>query len=157
MKILMLDVDNVLNDDATYDTFVVDSLIYIGLDTDKIVRLNRIIESTGAKIVISSTWREDSRFVKYLKERMGKVSNSLPESIIGQTNIHHTFGRSVRDEEIREWLEDNQKSLSVDKFIVLDDINTEGMQSFGESFMLTNPKNGLTDEIADRCIAVLNT
>jgi hypothetical protein len=157
MKVLMLDVDNVLNDSFTSDHLNVDHYIYIGLDTDKIERLNRIIESTGAKIVISSSWRDDSRFIDYLKKRMGQVSDTLPMTIIGQTPFHPTFGRNVRNEEIQEWLDDNKESLKIDRFVILDDINTEGMQAFGDSFMLTNPKNGLTDEIADNCIKFLNS
>jgi hypothetical protein len=156
MKILFLDVDNVLNDDFTSDYVIFDGNKYNGLDTDKIERLNQIIEATGAKIVLSSSWREDDRFVDYLKERMGKVNPALPDLIIGETDIIPTFGRSVRHEEIQRWINKNAKKLDVERFVILDDISSEGLRSFGKSFVLTKMCMGLTDEIADQCIQVLN-
>lgn len=54
MKAIFADVDGVLNEDST-PTRTKNSLVFI--DSDKLLRLKRIVDATGAKIVLSSTWR----------------------------------------------------------------------------------------------------
>lgn len=154
MKVIFLDVDGVLNDamttDRTEDPH--DGYKYIGLDTDKIERLNKIVVETGAKIVMSSTWRKFTHFKAYLYRRMAQVNPELPGMVIGQTPIHqHDYG--MRAEEIDEWL---ASEPNVKKFIVLDDLSYDNLDKFGESFIQTYYSNGLTDELTEKCIERLS-
>lgn len=54
MKVIFLDIDGVLNC-VTSKSYCG---MYVGVDADKIRRLARIVEETGAKIVLSSDWRD---------------------------------------------------------------------------------------------------
>ena len=54
MKVVFLDIDGVLNDDTT-PSRTKSRLIFV--DREKLLRLKRIVAATGAKIVLSSTWR----------------------------------------------------------------------------------------------------
>ena len=61
MKVIFLDIDGVLN---TYQTFIDIYLEYkktkirrLEIDGDKVSLLSEIINLTGSKIVLSSSWR----------------------------------------------------------------------------------------------------
>jgi hypothetical protein len=56
MKIVFCDIDGVLNNPGCYSRR---SATGIPPDTDCVAALNRILLTTGARIVISSTWRFD--------------------------------------------------------------------------------------------------
>lgn len=56
MKVIFCDIDGVLNEDTT-PTRTKSRVIFI--DEEKLLRLKRIVDATGAKIVLSSTWRYD--------------------------------------------------------------------------------------------------
>lgn len=62
MEIVFLDIDGVLNDDRSI-TRTKSRAIFI--DQDKLLRLKRIVNVTGAKIVLSSTWRYDRDDARY--------------------------------------------------------------------------------------------
>ena len=152
MKIIFLDVDGVLNDVNTSDIFrsKVDSYGYNGLDTDKIERLNRIVKETGSKIVLSSSWRKYDEFVDYLKLKMEQVDPELPLTIIGETPVHISF--CERCIEIDEWLMEHPE---VTRFIVLDDLTMDGLEKYGNSFIQTYMSDGLTEELTEKCINLL--
>ena len=146
MKIIFLDVDGVLNQDGTKTRF----RGCLGVDLDKIEHLNRIILETGAKIVMSSTWRRHPMHIVYLKQEMDKVNPVLSAQIIGDTPDSN-FNK-YRAEEIEEWL---QLNPGVTQFIVIDDLDCEELDRFGNSFVKTYSSEGLTDEIATKCINIL--
>lgn len=85
---------------------------YISMISEEHVkRLNQIIEATGAKVVVSSTWRilhDVEELSAFLKARgfIGEVIDRTPR-----------FGGAPRGEEITDWLENNK----VDEFVILDD------------------------------------
>ena len=56
IKVIFLDVDGVLNDVRTKSRT---AMGFQFVDTSKILRLKKIVEKTGAKIVLSSDWRYD--------------------------------------------------------------------------------------------------
>lgn len=147
MKVIFLDVDNCLNDKNTTDTIFGG---YNGLDEDKIERLNCIVKETGAKIVLSTTWRNYPDFTEYLMYRMRSVDPNLASAVIGKTpNLC-----ASRADEIEEWMKDNP---SVDKFVVLDDLLSESLERFGYSFINTSEEDGLTHDIMKRCIEHLKS
>ena len=145
MKIIFLDVDGVLNNDKTADTIPV--IRYIGLDQDKIDLLQKIVSATDAKIVLSSTWRRYTECFEYLIKRLGQ---DLSNKIIGRTPVLW----KNRYDEIVHWLSEQN---NITDFIVLDDLDDEDLEKFGDKFIKTLYTVGLTEELTDIAIKKLNS
>ena len=123
-KIIFLDIDGVLNSQKTFidnhkwkkifvkiKTNNIEDIVtrkMLDIDLDKVFMLRDICNLTGAKIVISSCWRNLTYYI-LVEEKL--VSLGLP--IIGAT----PYIDNNRGEEIRKYLEENK----VDNFIILDD------------------------------------
>ena len=90
MKVIFTDIDGVLNEDTT-PTRTKSHVLFI--DKEKLLRLKRIVDATGAKIVLSSTWRYGRNNPKYngdfleLQEAFRKVGlefySYTPEDVFG--------------------------------------------------------------------------
>ncbi len=141
MKVIFLDVDGVLNSKQDGNT--------IKLRTDSHFRLLQyIVEATGARIVLSSSWRAGFARVKnILSDRLKEYGLEIMDS----TPV--LSGVSCRGEEIRQWLSDNEQS--VEKFVILDD--DADMAEFTETNLVqTDSEVGLQEKDALRCIEMLN-
>lgn len=147
MKLLFLDIDGVLNDpfwNLNHPSNNADDYI----DPVRVAILNRILQETGAKVVITSTWRctfTPERLQKHL-ETFGFIGE-----IIGATE-DDDFGRMMQ---IFAWLSDAKFPY---RFVVLDDEEVFGslhpeMQKRNQ--YLTDPKMGLTEEDGEKIIAML--
>lgn len=152
MKIVFLDIDGVLNEDST-PTRTKSRAIFI--DRDKLLRLKRIVDATGAKIVLSSTWRYDRDDPKYngdfleLREALQNVGldfyDYTPEDAIGIR----------RGMEIKVWLGLHPE---VSRYIILDD----NLFDFKERGLLPRliktefGYGGLTNEHIQEAIDLLN-
>lgn len=158
-KIIFLDIDGVLNsqntfeDNHKYRKFFVkymnnsidDEIIHIMLDIDldKVFMLRDICNLTGAKIVITSSWR---RLYNYplIEEKL--TSLGLP--IEGVT----PYINSNRGEEIRKYLEEEK----IDNFVILDD---EIFKDFNEleNYLIKTSfyEEGLTYEISKEVVRIL--
>ena len=146
MKVIMLDIDGVLNDiNTTTKHRGADGRLYDGVDAEKIVILKRIIDITGAMIVLSSSWRNHPESCEYLYKELGE---ELTSKIIDHTPY---FRQMQRADEIESWL---SKHLDVTKFVVLDDCDDD-LERFGRSFVETKMSYGLTEELAAKCIDLL--
>lgn len=120
MKVVFLDVDGVLNHAATRSDVVPTSgePLPIPIAPECMTRLNRLIAETGAKIVISSSWRLFARW-----QDLGPALNrhGLVGDVIGETpdlvnnkvwlenwrvreGAPFTFEKLERGWEIGEWL-----------------------------------------------------
>ena len=109
--------------------------------------LNRIIKETGAKIVISSTWRSSG--LKVLKQMF--ADRGVKGEIIGTTpisTIDDLYFR--REDEIKAWLEKNGLP---DKFIATDDMT---LNELGKNWIKTSALKGITPEVKDKAIDFLN-
>ncbi len=146
MKVIFLDVDGNLNDVYTKTKHLCEGQWYDGVDKEKIFLLKNIIDATGAKIVISSTWRKYKDSMNYLLGEMGK---EFASHIVGQTPV---LEGQPRANEVDAWLSEHPE---VTKFIVIDDNDSENLEKFGGSFVLTKMSYGLTEEIAKQCIDLL--
>ena len=149
MKILILDVDGVLNDNNTKVRFTEHGVKFIGVDKSKLVLLNKIVKATNAKIVMSSTWRIHPVAMKYLRNKMKKVDENLGNSIIGYTPFLNDEPRSV---EIDTWLIENQDQ--VDRYVIIDDYDEGLSTTFGSRFVQTYVL-GLTEADVEKCINLL--
>lgn len=144
MKIIFLDIDGVLN-----------GSMWIGpgqptISAVCVANLNYILKETKAKLVISSTWRDQILNGKmtiagfaYLLRSHGidcEIEGITPSD--GQVN--------GRPNQIAYWLDQNKGRVT--EFVILDD------QNYGfntTAFVQTDPKLGLTQKDADRVILKL--
>lgn len=142
MKIVLLDVDGVLNNRHTR-TVTFDGWCFV--DDFLVARLKRIIDATGAKIVLSSTWRDGwnredesknepffSQLRDKLKEYGMEIWDALPLPL-----------RPNRGLAIAEWFE-LHKDLDIESFIILDDWYDMGI--YRDHLIWINGNIGLTDE-----------
>ena len=135
MKVVFLDVDGVLNCKQTHNPrkfpFIVDPAL--------LKRLNRLLENTGAQIVLSSNWRYDPVGLfaaQFYGVRFVDTTPDLP-------------GRA-RGDAITEWV---RAHPNTERFIVIDD---EDDQLDGLPLFQPLRHDGLTDEIVARAAAYLN-
>ncbi|NPV13031.1 MAG: hypothetical protein HPY57_14795 [Ignavibacteria bacterium] len=147
VKIIFLDIDGVLYTTSHYTWL---SVIEKQKSADKygflfdpkcIANLNEIIEKTGAKIVISSTWRR--RGIDYLRECF--KYRGINAEIIDLTpisTIDNLF--FCRGEEIEQWLIENGLP---EKIAVLDDSSLGDGYDDWKFFYKTNMTTGITEEI----------
>lgn len=174
MKVIFLDIDGVLNTECYIEAFwdickraelsrpEAASLRLEMLRDDfgnvfcpiACRRLAWIIELTGAKIVISSTWRMSGLSVM---KGMWK-HRSLPGEVIDCTPI--TKGRSSlsfserleRGNEIKQWLSEHPE---VESYVIFDDDN-DMLPEQMENFIQTDEVYGITLKDAEKAIQILN-
>lgn len=153
MKIIFLDIDGVLNNqditnfhkgkvgDEAYDVFDRDDLF----DPKCVNNLNSIIEATGAKIVISSSWR--------VLFDINELRDILANQKVNGEIIDHTnrFG-CERGHEIQEWLD---RHPDVSSFVMLDD-GTD-MAHLIDRLVNTDFEKGLEEKHIEEAIKMLGT
>ena len=90
MKLIFLDIDGVLN---SHDYFLKrysetgkmqGGIRPESIDPDALRRLERILEETDAKIIVSSTWRL-GQTVEQLQDLLESAGFLYPETIVGRT------------------------------------------------------------------------
>lgn len=119
MKTIFLDIDGVLNVD--YDDK--DQFGHIFRE-EYVQNLKEIIEKTGAKIVISSTWKDKGieRMLDLWKERQlpGEIIDITPDcvDVCESTNIVY-YDQVKRGHEIKLWLD---RHPEVTQYAIFDDI-----------------------------------
>lgn len=141
IKIIFLDVDGVLN----YSRMDKDDHVETpsGLLSKRCVEmLNRITDRTGAKLVVSSTWRLDGISV-YDSLKAGGVTGEF----IGLTG--RGCGCCLRGNEIRQWLRQNEKLLGCyesdyKSYVILDD-DSDMLLWQANNFFNTDHSVGLTE------------
>ena len=141
MKIIFLDVDGVLNS--------LQDGSFVRLRTDSHLKLlKQIVDVTGAKIVLSSSWRigptkARNNLLKRLEEYGLQIMDSTPV----------LSGASSRGDEIRQWL--NESKYEIESFVILDD--EDDMEEFtAKNLVQTNTAVGLREKDASKCISMLN-
>ena len=150
-RIIFLDIDGVLNViPSSYDKY--GGVFHKHFEHN----LAKIIDITGAKIVISSTWRLSG--LDIMKEMW--ESRNIAGDIIDITP--YVDGMS-RGEEIRMWLEENGRN--VDSYCIIDD-DDDFMEEQMDFFVQTSGNKhhtdcidigyGLTIECANEAINILN-
>lgn len=159
MKLLFLDIDGVLNShDANADHIC-------GIHADKITRLNRLVELTGAEVVISSAWR-----YMILNGAMSVSGFRHMLMTHGLASFVKIVGCTVSDEEIAERGDQIAAFLDTAEwppYIVLDDgselpqTKTATMSEslsgrHGEHWVKIDGRVGLTDEDVVTATRLLN-
>ena len=167
-KIIFLDFDGVLNTEHYQNL-----LQYQGkpwqdeygafFDPNAVKQLKRIIDATGADIVVESSWKylglDAMKELWKVRSLPGRVIDITPSSISDEylsnvdldnldTSMLHCKGL-----EIASWLskyetQDIRYIIIDDEYVILD--------SQLSHFILTNPYEGITEEQANKIILILN-
>lgn len=148
MKILFLDVDGVLN---CVSYFATRTTPRDGrprdIDPFRAALIHRILDATGAKVVVSSAWR-------LADASLAEVRAAVEPHYIDKTPLITSFARYVdRGEEIAAWLAEHS---DVEAYAIIDDDADAGV-GHGDNFFRTEWNgDGLNEEIVARVIAHLN-
>lgn len=143
MKVLFCDIDGVICIQSSSTISFGNNVLLEKFDINCIDQLKRILATTGAKIVISSSWRK-------LFDHEDIISHFVGYGIGGDNIIDFTpILRDHRGNEIQDWLNNNK----VDNFAIVDD--DADMCHLLPHLIQTNYKTGLTKEIADKVIEKL--
>lgn len=152
MKIIFLDIDGVLNTEKHIryllhnDLPTQDNDWCDFFDPKCIVKLKKIIDQTGAKIVISSTWR----FMGLDKLRKKFEERGILGEIIDRTSLSR-FMRE-RGYEIQTWLDNHD---DVESYAILDD-DVDMLPSQLKNLVVTSWKNGISNKNVKDAIKILN-
>jgi hypothetical protein len=141
LSIIFLDIDGVMNNSKSWKLPLEKQIL-----DGKVKLLKKIVDETGAEIVISSSWRHYGKHMKIIKEALDKYDLSV-FSITPTLN-----GESKRGDEIRQWLKFYPKST---KFVILDD-DTDMCEYRKTHLIKTNYDIGLTEKQVEKAIAMLN-
>lgn len=151
-SIIFLDFDGVLNTEQYQARLAVDGVPNKDawgplFDPRAVDNLRKIIEATGAAIVISSSWRYmhrlgSLRMMWEVRELPGEILDILP---CGATYIS-------RGEDIECWL--NQYGQT--DYVIIDDLN-DFYPTQLDRYVETNPIVGITEANATIAIEILNS
>lgn len=145
MRLLFLDIDGVCNSGEFIATNPpLSSGMY--LDSKLIANVQTVCDRTGAKVVISSTWRAHRKMPKL--RNILRLSG-LTAPIIGRTP---EMPSRVRGEEIQHWLV--TMGTDVEGIVILDD--DADMGTLFPWLVRTSAVCGFTSADADRAIDILS-
>lgn len=156
MKVIFLDIDGVLvtRNSIKYQYLNFPDETNIRFSKKAVKNLNKLIRLTGAKIVISSTWR--------LFHSLEKLQNIFEEQkikgkIISTTSVEKaTIEEDIpRGQKIADWLEQNPK---VKQYVIIDDdIQADCIQFHPFNCVETSYKRGFSPEDRfNEALAILN-
>ncbi len=149
MKLIFLDVDGVLNGHE-FQPGAQSNLIR----PDCVARLNRILDATGAKLVISSAWRymiHGGEMTPLGFEYMLRTHGLPAGCVVGFTAKDEAI--LLRGDQIRGWIDRN--GYDYDSWLVIDDL-TVGMERVSHRQIVTDGTKGLQDDDVERAIEMLS-
>lgn len=153
MKVIFLDIDGVLNNDLILKQFRRLGCGAGAIGLEKLQLLQKIVTVTNAQIVLSSDWRlahVDPCGYKMVRICLGmfgiRIVGRTPDLLLNVTGD--------RANEIQAWLGSNQEKRGVTHFVILDDRTDAGL-GFPDNFILTNDKEGLTEQQVEEAIQIL--
>lgn len=141
-KIVFLDVDGVLNNGTWAEEMYEQGVrVYHDdiLHEPSLAQLRRIVDETGAVIVVSSSWRQIRVAYQHLKEWLEKFDMEVYDKT--------PYVGGMRGDDITAWFNRNP---GIYQYVILDD--DDDMNGHMEHLVQTDFDSGLTKEIADECI-----
>jgi len=152
MKIIFLDIDGVLKtiSDTKFNNRSIDNL-------------NELVRKTNAKIVITSTWKNENGF-RYVEEIL--KDKGVKGDIIDETPLFHiehpVYGtpKVPRGLEIQSWIEKNTKFndnefVFVESYVILDD-HSDMLLDQINYFVKIDPTKGFDGKCLKEAIEILN-
>lgn len=146
--VLFLDIDGVLN--------------YVGGPTvgglywlvpEKVALLEKIIDATQCRVVLSSTWRKFNKSLFAARQMLDSIGYELDDTTpILDRQTSEAWGGGLwigarRGSEIQAWLDERPE---VTRFVILDD--DDDMGPLSPHWVATDSSVGLTEEIANEVI-----
>jgi hypothetical protein len=154
MKIVFLDFDGVINSSIFFNKRKLDESLRMSspewwaemIDPEPVALLNQILDQTGAKVVISSTWRfantwEELQEILEVRGFTGEVIGATPK-----------MNAEERWEKINKWLDDGH--VPVESFVILDDLRDMG--DLQDHLVNTNVRYGLKKKHVKAAVRLLN-
>lgn len=142
MKVLFLDIDGVVNCAKTMQRH----RGFIGIDPFMAFLVGRLVDRTGCKVVLSSTWRLDEASCEEVSKQVCKFIDVTPRLFNG------IYAPMERGHEIKDWLD---RHPEVTRYAILDD-NSDMLKEQLPSFFKTSWETGITEEIAKQVEDHLN-
>lgn len=155
-KLIFLDVDGVLNSDSYWQKTISKDLEWSDRRIDpKLVRnLSRIVQQTGAEIVVSSTWRRFKEDMDSLKRYLSAKDLHILDTTPILPGYRFADGRKKqRGDEITKWFEDHPDYKDAD-YIILDD--DDDMTIHMDHLIQTSYIYGLSNSKTLKAIKALN-
>ena len=145
MKVIFLDFDGVLNNNSYFLDSKEKAPFF--LQDEKMILLKQIVDSTNAKIVLSTSWREIWNSDLDISLKLKDYFYSFDLSVYDVTkNINYN-----RPLEISTWLKEN----NVSSYVILDDIANPWYEHVN-NVVVTNKKfNGLSQDDVNKAIDIL--
>ena len=188
MKVIFLDIDGVLNgwDLSEYVKYNIWNIVpskkikdfirslshYTDVDKKRVKRLGKICKKTGAKVVLSSSWRngllhcnDTRRYDSDENKLFWNLIDKYHIEVIDKTPRLRTSYK--REDEIKAWI--SKHECEIENYIILDDEDTD-LQSFVGSHLVKTSHNdykgyiacsekkwsGLANEHVKQAIKILN-
>ena len=144
MKVIFLDFDGVITIPPKWY-----------LQADLIKNVKKIVDKTGAKIVVSSSWRMDT-IEETIDKMIGRPkrcprNRMLNWFIDNLYDVTHTY-RGLRGQEVKDWLNEHD---DIENYVIIDD-DGDFLDEQLYHFVQTNYEDGLTEVETKRAIKVLN-
>lgn len=158
MKVIFLDVDGVLNSELSreQERNNFDNWMEHEVSEMHVNNLKKIVDATGAQIVLSSSWRFDHPKATgrdFIADPLMKILDRKLKAIgLDIIDVTPDLRGKIRGAEIQDWLD---RHSEVERFVILDD-DVDMMEEQKPFFVNTTFKNGLTEEMANKAIEILN-
>jgi len=158
MRIIFLDFDGVMNNNKFLQAKPsAENASAQQVDPRAVVLLDKLVKSTDAKIVISSSWRH-SRKVSEIQDILRQAGSRVAfRAVIDRTPV----GEGNRGQEIQDWLDlDPEREVvnpahePLQAYVILDDTNEMSPEQ-QNNLVQTNPQHGLTDQDVVEAISIL--
>ena len=167
-KIIFLDFDGVLNTENYNLVLKRKGKIcqdeYGALfDPNAVKQLKRIVDATGADIVIESSWKylglDAMKELWEIRNLPGRVIDITPSSVsdeyLSNVDLDNLDASMLHCKglEISSWL--SEKGQSNTRYVIIDDEYVV-LESQSSNFILIIPYEGITEEQANQAISILN-
>ena len=176
MKVLFLDIDGVLNSENwfAYRIYCVKNnmvnILMNFVDTDDrnikhkltmlddraIANLNRIIEETGCKVVLSSSWRSSIESENIFTQNLLKLKGFKYEFYDVTPRLWFNDFSIRRGEEIQLWMDKESEKNEIESYVILDDDDSDMLPEQMNNFIHVDGQVGLTDRDVFAAIEILN-
>lgn len=158
-KVIFLDIDGVLNT-KYWDNMKVRDQYGHTFDPNSVANLARIIDKTGAEIVISSSWKclGLGTLQKMWKDRKlpGEIIDVTPDNLSDEllliADLFNMDQLYIRGCEIKGWLALHK---DVKHYIIIDDMD-DFLPEQQNNLILTDPNVGITEWNVQQAIMILN-
>ena len=125
------------------------------LDDRAIANLNRIIEETGCKVVLSSSWRSSIESENIFTQNLLKLKGFKYEFYDVTPRLWFSDFSIRRGEEITFWLDKELEKHEIESFVILDD-DSDMLPEQMNNFIHVDGQVGLTDRDVLTAIEILN-